>query len=135
MLRTLMICAIDTLLERFDTDTLVSIDKAFAVDTLLDIQGNDLVQCHDQLIRIEGRTNLFANAADAIAATTESDLVKLAAFLVDTQDAYVADMMVTAGIHAARYIDVQFAEVMHVIHIVKVTLDGFGNRDRLGVGQ
>src|SRR5690606_37388974 len=135
MLRTLMICAIDTLLERFDTDTLVRIDKAFTVDTLLDIQGNDLVQCHEQFIRIEGRANLFADAADAVAAATEGDLVELAAFLVDAEDADMTDMVVTTGVHAAGDIDIQLAEIVHVIHVIKVTLDRFGNRDRLGVGQ
>src|SRR6202044_2618906 len=63
------------------------------------------------------------------------DLVPLTAVLVDAQDADVADMVVAAGIHAARNIEVEFADVVLVIEVVEAALDGFGDRDRLGVGD
>ncbi len=65
----------------------------------------------------------------------ERNLVELFAFLVDAQNADVADVVVTAGIHAAGNIQVQLTDIEQVIQIVEAALDGFGNRNRLGVGQ
>jgi hypothetical protein len=47
----------------------------------------------------------------------------------------VADVVVAAGVHAAGDVQVELADVEQVVQVVEAALDGFGDRDRLGVGQ
>lgn len=47
----------------------------------------------------------------------------------------MADVVVTTGVHATGDVQVQFTDVEQVVQVVEATLDRFGNRDRLGVGQ
>ena len=65
----------------------------------------------------------------------DGDLVELRPLLVDAENADVADVVVAAGIHAAGNIQVEFADVMLVIQIIKAALDCFRHRNRLGIGQ
>ena len=44
-------------------------------------------------------------------------------------------MVMTAGIHAAGNIQVEFADVMLVIQIIEAALDRFRHRNRFRVGQ
>ena len=53
----------------------------------------------------------------------QTDLIELLAFLVDTKNTNVADVVVTAGIHAAGYINVQITQVMQIIEIIKPALE------------
>lgn len=62
-------------------------------------------------------------------------MVEFFAFLVHAQDADVADVVVTTGVHATGDVQVQLADVEQVVQVVETALDRFGNRDRLGVGQ
>ena len=55
--------------------------------------------------------------------------------LVDAEDADVADVVVAAGVHAARDVQVQLADVVQVVEVVEAALDRLGDRDRLGVGE
>ena len=41
----------------------------------------------------------------------------------------------TAGIDAAGDVQVDLADIEQVVQVVEAALDGFGDRDRLGVGQ
>ena len=43
--------------------------------------------------------------------------------------------MVSAGVHATGDVDLDVADVVEVVEIVEALLDGFGDRDRLGVRQ
>ena len=63
------------------------------------------------------------------------DLVPLLAVLVDAEDADVTDMVVPAGIHAAGDIEIELADVMHVIEVIEALLDRLRHRNRLGVGK
>src|SRR5690554_5993543 len=67
--------------------------------------------------------------------TTKAYLIELFALLVDTQDADIADMVMAAGIHAAGDVQVDRAQVVQEIQVVKAALNGFRDGDRLGIGQ
>ena len=47
----------------------------------------------------------------------------------------MADVVVAAGVHAARDVEVDFADVENVVEVVEAGLDGVGDGDRLGVGE
>ena len=55
--------------------------------------------------------------------------------LIDTEDADIGDVMMAAGIHAARDVEREFAKIVQVVEIVKTRLYGVGDRHRAGVGQ
>ena len=75
----------------------------------------------------ERRTDRFAqpgrHAVHAALVPADLDLVPLLAVLVDAEDADVADMVVAAGVHAARDVDVDLPDVEHVIQVVEAPLD------------
>src|SRR6185369_12189276 len=50
-------------------------------------------------------------------------------------NADVAHVMVAAGVHAARDIQVQLADIVQVVEIVEAALDRLGHRNRFGVGE
>ena len=62
-------------------------------------------------------------------------LVPLAAVLVDAEDADVADMVVAAGVDAARDVQFDVADVMLEVEVVEALGDGLRDRDRLRIGQ
>ena len=47
----------------------------------------------------------------------------------------MADMVMAACVHTARNVEFQVADVMQVIEIVKLHLDGFGDGDALSIGK
>jgi hypothetical protein len=65
----------------------------------------------------------------------ERDLVELGVVLVDTEHADVADVVVTASVHAAGDVEVDIADVEQIVEVVETRLDCGGDRDRFGVGQ
>src|SRR5690606_3234610 len=65
----------------------------------------------------------------------QRNLVELLTLLVHAEDANVPHVVVTAGIHAAGNVQIDLAQVEQVVEVIKATLDGFGDRDRLGIGQ
>jgi len=71
----------------------------------------------------------------AAAVAAQRDLIELFTFFIDTQYADMAYMVVTTGVHATRNIKVDFTQVVQVIKIVKACLNGFCNRNGLGVCQ
>ena len=130
-----MIRCIDALLERVDTDAAVGIEEAFFFGALLDVDLDDLID-HIGHVRLgEGWAEDLRQAGVTAGAAAERYLIELLAFLVDAEDADVADVVVAAGVHAAGNVQVDVADVEQVVQIIETTLDGFGDRDRLGVGQ
>src|SRR5690606_33028809 len=73
--------------------------------------------------------------ARACLAPAEGDLVPLPAGLVHAEDADVANVVMAAGIDAAGNVQVQFADVVHVIEVVEAALDGLGHGNGHRVGQ
>ncbi len=65
----------------------------------------------------------------------ERHLIPLRAVLIDAQNADVADVMVTARVDAARDVQRQVAEVVHVVEIVEAFLNGQRDRNRLRIRE
>jgi hypothetical protein len=63
------------------------------------------------------------------------DLVPLLVVLVDAEDADVGDVVVAAGVHAARDVERDVADVVEVVEVVELLVDRGGDRQRAGVGQ
>src|SRR2546425_12546516 len=108
--RPLMSVAINAFLERFDADALHHVDEAlgFAVapvqvglDEALDDVGNIGAR--------EGRSDYFSKRSRRLI-PADLDLVPLLAVLIDAQDADVPDVVVAAGVHAARDVQVELHE-------------------------
>ena len=64
----------------------------------------------------------------------DGDLIELSPVLVDAKNTDVADMVVSASIHATGNIDGDVTDVEQVIKIIKTALNRFRDRDRLGIG-
>ena len=82
----------------------------------------------------EGPMTLPSDSLVALRAA-HRNLVPLAAVLVDAENADMADVMVAAGIHAARHVELEIADVVQVVEIVEAPLDRFGDRNRLRVRE
>src|SRR5690606_19742262 len=131
----LMIRCIDALLERVDSDTAEGVEEGFFFGALLDVDLDQLVDHVGHFLLGEGRAEDLRQAGLAAGAAAEGHLVELLALLVHAEDADVADVVVAAGVHAAGDVEVEVADVEQVVQVVEAALDGFGHRDRLGVGQ
>src|SRR5574343_1539690 len=102
---------IHALLERLDADTAYGFDEALAVLALLDVQGHDLFKCSGHIRLCERRADHLADGSVVALATAQGDLVPLLAVLIDAQNADIADVMVTTGVHAAGKIAVDVAQI------------------------
>src|SRR6185436_15654771 len=105
--RPLISLAIDLLLEGLDSDALHDIDEAFhlavaAREVALD-QAFDHVR--DFGARERRAEHLAEGGGGLISA--DLDLVPLFAVLIDAEDADVADVVMAAGVHAARNVEVE----------------------------
>src|ERR1043165_1206902 len=136
-----MSVAIDAFLEGLDADPVHHVDEAlgFAV-AALEVAGDELLDPLRNVGACErGPDNLPQRRARSSAGlalvSADLDLVPLLAVLVDAEDADVSDVVVAAGVHAARDVEVELADVVKVIEVVEALLDGLGHRDRLGVGE
>ena len=102
---------------------------------------NVSITCDDHvghLFRRERRADhlaeMRAGRARALLAA-ERHLIPLRAVLIDAQHADVADVVMTARVDAARDVERQVAEVVHVVEIVETLLNGQRDRDRLRVRE
>src|SRR5438128_1405665 len=139
--RCLISVAIDPLLERFDADAMHHVDEALnlalaPLEITLDQALDDIRHLGPRERRAEhfAKRCLHARANLALV-SAYLNLVPLLAVLIDAQDADVAHMVVAAGVHAARDIEVQLADVVQIIEIVEAPLDRLGHRNRLGIGE
>src|SRR5678815_1185741 len=124
--RPMISLVIDPFLERLHANTLHDVDEAFhlavpvfevALDQFLDDVGH--------LRPGEGRSeDLAQGGAGAVLVgfslvPADLDLVPLFAVLIDAEDADMADVVVAAGVHAARDVEVELADVeeLSLIHI------------------
>src|SRR5688572_11999258 len=133
-----LIIAINTLLERFQADAPDHVDETLDLalaplevkpDELFDHVGNVLLRERrpDHL----SDTRRRPGAREPLVAA-DRDLVPLLAVLVHAEDADVAHVVMAAGIHAARDVEVELADVVYMVEIVETALDGLRHRDRLG---
>src|SRR5689334_6177106 len=139
--RPLMSVAIDAFLERFDADAVHYVDEALGIAVaMLQVGMDQLLDDVGDVRARERRADDLAKAGAVPARTgfalisADLDLVPLLAVLIDAEDADVADMVVAAGIHAARDVEVELADLVQVVEVVEALLDGLRHRDRLRVG-
>src|SRR5580692_8470511 len=115
-----MMRLIDPLLEWFDTDAPHRVDKALIVTTAL--SDVDLEQPRDgvgHLLFRHRRADDIPQRRRSGGRSADGDLVPLLAVLIDPENANVADVMMAAGIHAARHLDLDRAQVVQVIQVIE----------------
>ena len=64
-----------------------------------------------------------------------ADLVPLFTVFLDAENADMADVVMTAGIHATRDVQVKLANVMQVVEVIKAVLDRLGDGNGYRVGE
>ena len=126
---------IDTLLEDFDADAAVGGEEFFTGLAMVEIGVDHFLDHIGHVFGGEGRAQDVAYAGVMAGGAAQGHLVELFAFLVDTQNADIADMVMAAGIHAAGDVQVQLADVVDHVQVVETTLYGFGDGNGLGIGQ
>src|SRR5262245_23817280 len=136
IMRPALTSGIDALLERLDADALDGIDEELVRSLAqLEIGGGYVLDHVGDLAIRHRRTQNRAELGALVGTAADRDLVIFFAVLLDAEDADVADVMVPAGIDAARDVDVQPAEIAGQIEVAEAARDLLGHRDRAGIGQ
>src|SRR5215831_16540299 len=138
---SLISVAINRFLEGVDADAMHYVDEALriavaarqiALDELLDHVGDlgpgERRADHLPQRRLDAGSDLALVASDL-------DLVPLLAVLVDAENSDVPHVVVTAGVHAARDVHVDLADIVQIVEIVEALLDRLGDRDRFRVRE
>src|SRR6185295_10146180 len=140
--RPLISLAIDLFLEGLDSDSLHHVDEALrlavpAREVALDQAFDHVRDVGARERRAEDLAQGGAGPARTVFSlvSADLDLVPLLAVLIDAQDADVADVVVAARVHAAGNIEIELADVEHVVEVVEAALDRFRDRNRLGIGE
>src|SRR5262245_19818974 len=124
--RSLISVAIDSRFEGFDAKTVDDVDEAFGVAVAFaQIEADQLLDHVGDLGARERRAEHLADRGAGTVAmrvalvAADFDLVPLLAVLIDAEDADVADVVVAAGVHAARDVQVHLADVVLVVEVVE----------------
>src|ERR1700682_1807419 len=125
-------------LERRDADAVVRVDEALAVDAVLDERVDHLRHDVGHFFSRERGTDhapeMRTGRARALFAA-ERHLIPLRAVLVDALHADVADVVMSARDYAARDVERQVAEVVHVVEIAEAFLERERDRNRLRIRE
>src|SRR5882672_8292907 len=138
---SLISVAIDGFLERLHADAVHDVDETLGVAVAArEIAFDELLDHVGDLGARERRSDDLAQGSpdagsDLTLIAPDLDLVPLLAVLVDAENADVPDVVMAAGVHAARDVHVDLADVVQVVQVVEALLDRLGHRDRLGVGE
>src|SRR5579871_4991602 len=132
----LMSVAIDCLLESFRAEAAHGVDETlrFAVANV-QVPADEPLDDIGNLGRGERAAEHFAERRVLALRAADLDLIPLLTVLVDAEDAYVADVVVAAGVHATRNIEVELADVEQIVEVLETGADRLRDRNRLGVGQ
>src|SRR4051812_199555 len=139
--RSLISTAIDLFLEGIDADAVHDVNETLGVAVAaLEIAFDQALDDVGNLVAREGRADDLADrGADARPAlalvAADLDLVPLLAVLVDAQHADVADVVVAAGVHASRDVEIDVADVVQVVEVVEAALERLGHRNRFCVRE
>src|SRR5262252_8046230 len=136
MTRPCLMSGIDPLLEGLDAETLYGFNERFVLPLpQLEVCGHDLLHHVADLGIGDGRSKEGAKFGPLVGSATKGDLVELLAVLLDAQNADMADMVMAAGIDAARNVNVQPAQVASEIEITEPARQLLGDRNSAGVGK
>src|SRR5262249_419316 len=120
---------IDAVLEGLGADAPVGVDEALAVTAMIEIGGDQGIDRLDQLVGAAGGPEDRADRGLAeVDIAAQAQLVELDAVLVDAEDADVADVMMAAGIDAARDLDLEIADVVLPRQLGEVRRDALRHR-------
>src|SRR5687768_5263332 len=134
--RSLMSNAIYVFLERLDADATHDVDEALGVAVApLEVELDQLLDDVRHFVLRNRRAEHLAERSTVPLRAADRDLVELRPLLVHPEDADVADVVVPAGVHAARDVQIELADVVDVVEIVEAPLDRFRDRDRFRVRE
>src|SRR3569833_1858130 len=129
------VSAIDRLLERLHSDPPVGVEEAFAIRALAQIDVGCLLDGVDHAVLVEAGAGDLGLGGVLVTRAAEEQLVGLAAFLIDAEDADVACVVMPAGIDAAADLDLELAEFALAVEIGEALRDLLCDRDRARVGE
>src|SRR5262245_13795703 len=136
MIRPALTSGIDTLLERFDAEALDRLDEVLVRPRAqLEIGSGDVLDHVGDLAVPHGGTENGAEPGGVVRPAADRHLVKFLAVLLDAEDPDMADMVVAAGVDAARDVDVQPPETAGEVEILEAAGDLLGDRDGARVGE
>src|SRR5260221_10549378 len=136
MTRPFLMSGIAPLLEGLDAETLDSLHKGLARPfPQFEVCGYDLLHHVGDLPVRDGRSEQRAELGPFVGAATKGDLVELLTVFLDAQNADMADVMVAAGVDAARNVDVKPTKVAGEIEIAEPPGQLLGHRNGAGVGE
>src|SRR5207302_11488990 len=95
-------CGIDAFLEGVDADSMDRVDKTLVFVPIVDVRIDQARDDVGHLVRGEGWTDHLAERRIVSLRAADRHLVPLGAILVDAEDADISDVMMAAGVHAAR---------------------------------
>src|ERR1700744_2719134 len=99
---------IDALPEWFDTEPLHRVDEQLVgTDAQSEISLNNVLDHVGDFALFDGGADQGADFGILVGAAADRDLIKLLAVLLDAENPDVTDMVMAAGIDAARNVDVQ----------------------------
>src|SRR5476649_654771 len=128
--------SIDPLLERLGADAAIGVDEALALAAPLEVGRDQRVDGFDDLLCADGGAEDAADRRLAeVDVAAQAQLVLLHAVPVDAQDADVADMVMAAGVDAARDLDLEVADIVLACQLREMSRDALRDRDRARVGQ
>src|SRR5579883_2347789 len=131
--RPSLMSGIKRLLEGREADAAIGIGKALAIAAQAQIDADEIVDRVRHLLARDGRADNGAERRVLVGAAADGDLVELFAVLVDAEDADMADVMMAAGIDAARNLDVEIADL--AVARGEMRAEALGNRDRARIGK
>ena len=105
----------------------VAAEREIGVDDTLDRAGDG--------VAIDACAETLAEAGVGAGLAAQSNLVIFNPPLFEPEDPYRADMVVAAGVDAARDLDAQFADLALAIGVGEAFADCFGDGDRARGGE
>ncbi len=109
--------------------------NALAVVALLPVDLDDARDCVRHVALTHRRPDDLSERGESVDRAAKRDLVPLLAVLVDAENANVSDVMMAAGVHAARHLDLDVAQVVEIVEIVEALLDLLGHIESSGIGE
>src|SRR3981189_2131601 len=135
-MRPALTSRIDTLPERLDADALDRLEKCLVRPRAQLPIGFDNVLDHIRHLGVgHGRTDQRAEHRILVRLPPDGYLKDFLAILLDAEETDVADVMMAAGVEAARDVDVQPPEALCKIEIAKPPRQFLRHRDRARIGE
>src|SRR5579862_500781 len=117
-------------LERSDPDAAVSVDEPLSVLTILQIRVENGLDRIDDIGRRKGRPDDRADRRLVVAGTAKGYLIIFFVVLVDAENADMADMVMAAGIDAARDVEMHLSDMMLPVEIGEALGEALRHRNR-----